>query len=167
MRNLVTFSILALLKVSHLAAAENCKLPMPTPVLNSKDSNFAFYKIKQAPTEVTETGKTKGGLVFTIVRGGCNEFGEIYIFETDSNQQPVTNIKYWIEQSAIILSRKLVQSPNKSLVQLAQKVSKILEKYPEYKYDQSALIEKDHLEIDVAELPLNKTKIQILVNASL
>lgn len=144
-----------------------CTLSAPAPFLEDKKADFDIYQVKKAPTLTTEIGKTQYGLVFTLTRGGCIEYGEVLVLQFNSQTHSAKEVSYWVGKVAKSLQELESGSSSSALAGRGKQLKELLEKRPDYQYGSTIKVGDDMIELIGTDLAERQVKFQVNVNASL
>jgi hypothetical protein len=157
-----------LAKASNHSSQDECTLKAPTPLLEKSRSQFASYHFKKTATETTETGKTKEGVVFSVFRGGCIDFGEIYVFRMKSAGHRAQEGSYWLAKTAQILQSLGSPSKNGRLQSLSRSLNTFAQgSGSTYRYGSSFRLNEESSEFTAAEEKDGFIKLQLTIETSL
>lgn len=139
----------------------------PPPLVRDKQEEFESYRSRTESTYMIEYGKTRDGVLFSMTRGGCIEFGEVYVLQFASQTQAIQNVAFWIKKVAQALKEIESGSNTSILSKRSKQLKELLDKKPDYQYATSVKVGDDIYEVVATDLPDRQIKIQVNINASL
>lgn len=152
---------------SPSGAASTTNTASASASATAKNLDFKSYKIRKTMTVTTEEIELKDSTLFSISRGGCNEYGEDLNFEFDKKTFSAKEMRHWLLEISASLKIVLKENEEKNgaLLEKAEAIRKLADDKVPYTNGDSIKVGKDTFEVYVSEGRPGKLNAKIEVSS--
>jgi hypothetical protein len=144
-------------------SASGCKVTAPDNALDETNDAFKSYASRLVSHLRTETGETQEGILFTVERGGCEEFMETYHLIFPTVEQPATDVRYWMQKASDALEKIGRKAKHSALAVRRRYLSQFLQSRAPAENLVSFGPEADSVQFVLMENPPGKVSVRLVM----